>query len=232
MKKILLLLAALSAATFGASTGVHTTTGSNTIDVETKAFIVNSGLVITRTAGTEGDTIKDAIKKATLDHGTLMAGTAAQSQATRTVYIRKTNGQKFPDGTVLNIGLNAPNGNNLLNGETPIPHTLDAAITKATNNNGNYTGAAVSNNTLSITGDDNKTNAADFEVEKDAHYVEVGLTSTIASGVIDSQVAEGNYANTSTLAVRFSKIPTTANDDSYVELADYGTPGQPIATLR
>lgn len=234
MKKILLLLAALSAVSFGASTGVHTTTGSNAIDVETKAFIVNSGLVITRTAGATGDVITDAIKKATLDHGTLMAGTTAKSTATRTVYIRKTNGQNFPNGTVLNIGLNAPNGNNLINGETLIPHTLDAAITKAAYQQRTDSGPAVTNNTLTITGDgdNNKTNAADFKVDDGTHNVQVDLISTIASEAIDSEVAEGNYINTSILSVRFSKIPTTANDETYVELAEYTTAGQPIATLR
>ena len=63
MKKILFGLAALSAMAFGASTGVHNSTyGNNQIDVETKAFIINSGLVITASAGTVDGAPTDAIK--------------------------------------------------------------------------------------------------------------------------------------------------------------------------
>lgn len=231
MKKILFGLAALSAIAFGAdSTGVHNSTyGNNKIDVETRAFIINSGLVITASAGTENDTIADAIKKAVLDHGTLMAGTNAISEVARTVYVRKTNGTNFPEGTVVNIALNADgsNQNNLKNtsGETDnhkIAHQLDASVTNVTYDagSGNSTNG---NQTLSLSSTDKILSAGDFKVTTETHNIPIELKSTIANGGITASHAEGQYTNTSTLAVRFSKIPHTvgSNDGNNSTLADY-----------
>lgn len=234
MKKILFGLAALSAMAFGAaSTGVHNSTyGNNQIDVETRAFIINSGLVITATAGTVStdgvnDPVTDAIKKAVLDHGTLMAGAAsATSEVTRTVHVRKTNGTNFPAGTVLNIALNADasNTNNLKHATAAatIAHTLDANVSGATYNagSGNNTGGA---QTLTLSGDINKVSAGDFKVETATHNIPIVLKSTIDANTLKSVSTEGQYTNTSTLAVRFSKIPHTvgSNDGENSTLADY-----------
>ncbi|MGL5229268.1 MAG: hypothetical protein ACRCZO_10465 [Cetobacterium sp.] len=226
MKKTLLLLAALSTVSF-ASTGVHNSTyGNNQIDVETKAFIVNAGLVITASEGTEG-TVSDAIKKAVLDHGTLMAGTAATSEVARTVYIRKTNGTNFPEGTVLNIALNADatNANNLVNGANTLAHTLDAKVESATYNagSGNSTSGA---QTLSLT-DTTTVSAGDFNITSAINNIPVELKSTIVSGTVSAAAAEGQYSNTSTLAVRFSKIPAANGSDLGTPKADYTTAGTP-----
>lgn len=238
MKKILFGLAALSATAFGASTGVHNSTyGNNQIDVETRAFIINSGLVITASAGTQDGAPTDAIKKAVLDHGTLMAGTTADSTVARTVYVRKTNGTNFPAGTVLNIALNADgtNQNNLNNatattGTTTIAHTLDASV-----DNTNITYQAGSGNstngnqTLSLSSTDKILSAGDFKVTAATHNIPIELKSTIAGSATTASHAEGQYTNTSTLAVRFSKIPHTvgSNDGTDSTLADYTPLGTP-----
>lgn len=239
MKKILFGLAALSAMAFGEttpSTGVHNSVyGNNQIDVETRAFIINSGLVITASEGTvagEGanNPIIDAIKKAVLDHGTLMAGTSATSEVARTVYVRKTNGTNFPVGTVLNIALNADalNTNNLKHttDNANIAHKLDAYVNGAIYDagSGNNTGGAQTL-TLSGEGDENKVSAGDFEVKATTHNIPIELKSTINSSAIGSSLTEGQYTNTSTLAVRFSKIPSTTADAEYK--ADYKTAGDP-----
>lgn len=231
MKKILFGLAALSAMAFGESTGVHNSTyGNNQIDVETRAFIINSGLVITASAGTVStdgvnNPVIDAIKKAVLDHGTLMAGTTANSTVARTVYVRKTNGTNFPEGTVVNIALNADasNINNLKHtGGHTLAHTLTAAVTE---NHAKFKpGFGESTNgaqTLSLAGATGQS-AGNFEVEL-THNIEINLQSVIDSSEITAAKNEGEYINTSTLAVRFSKIPSTTADDKYK--ADYGTPG-------
>lgn len=233
MKKTLLLLAALSAVSFGASTGVHNSTyGNNQIDVETRAFIVNAGLVITASEGTVDSVPTDAIKKAVLDHGTLMAGTSATSEVARTVYIRKTNGTNFPSGTVLNIALNADgtNANDLVNGGSKLAHTLDAKVDSATYNagSGNATAGA---QTLSLTGT-TTVSAGDFNINgTEVNNIPVELKSTIANGVVTASAAEGQYSNTSTLAVRFSKIPSTNEiggtvaDDDRTDNPNNETPG-------
>lgn len=234
MKKILFGLAALSAMAFGegatvptASTGVHTATGSNQIDVETRAYIINSGLVITATAGTEGDTISNAIKKAILDHGTLMAGTNPDSTESKDVFIRRANGGNFPAGTVVNIALNTDgtNKNNLVNGVNTIAHTLDANVSEATYSAGSGTNGG---QTLSLSDDKEKSNG-DFKVLTAIHNIKVALTSTIAANATSGK-AEGQYTNTSTLAVRFSKIPHTvgSNDGEKSTLANYTPLGTPI----
>ena len=74
MKKVLLGLLALSATLIAEpSTGVTGNTGDNQIDITTKAFIVDSGLIITGNNGTT------AIKSIELDHGTIMKGTNENS---------------------------------------------------------------------------------------------------------------------------------------------------------
>lgn len=238
MKKILFGLAALSAMAFGegttvptASTGVHTATGSNQIDVETRAYIINSGLVITASEGNANDTISDAIKKAILDHGTLMAGTTAESSESKDVFIRRTNGGNFPAGTVVNIALNADatHGNKLAKDDNnKIPHTLDADVNGATYSAGSGTNGA-QKLTLSGEGELDKVSNGDFKVVTATYNIKVALTSTIAANAT-AEKAEGKYTNTSTLAVRFSKIPHTvgSNDGENSTLANYTPLGTPI----
>lgn len=232
MKKILFGLAALSAMAFGASTGVHNSVyGNNQIDVETKAFIINSGLVITASAGEVAEEnatnpITDAIKKAVLDHGTLMIGTSATSEVARTVYVRKTSGTNFPEGTVLNIALNADTSytNNLKHATAAatIAHTLDANVRGATYNagSGNTTNGAQKLSLSTTTAE----SAGDFEVKTATHNIPIDLKSTITSAAISGKT-EGQYTNTSTLAVRFSKIPGVNGSTQGTPAADYTTAG-------
>lgn len=239
MKKILFGLAALSAMAFGASTGVHNSVyGNNQIDVETRAFIINSGLVITASAGEADGAPTDAIKKAILDHGTLMAGAGAASTETREVYVRKTNGGIFPKGTVVNIALNHAQTegsfkNKLTHSsattdnvdKTTIAHKLDAKVSGATFKSGSSDKTLTNGTTLTLS--DNTTNHnADFEVEgTETRNIPIELTSTIASGAVKNVTAEGLYTNISTLAVRFSKVPSS-NTTGGTEAATYtGTAG-------
>lgn len=244
MKKILFGLAALSAMAFGAdevipspSTGVHTTRGSNQIDVETRAFIINSGLVITASKGTENDTISDAIKKAVLDHGTLMAGTSKISEVSKTVYVRRTDSKNFPNGTAINIELkHTPPTNGVLNklkyGEATatdkntIPHTLTAAVTNATFNNGNN--MALIDNTLRIF-DKRTSHAGDFVVGEDINNIGVTLKSRIEAQATSALHEEGEYTNTSTLAVKFSKVPQgSVNTNHELATLTSGVPTPPV----
>lgn len=245
MKKILFGLAALSAMAFGAeatpSTGVHTATGSNQIDVETRAYIINSGLVITASAGTastdeSNNPVTDAIKKAVLDHGTLMAGTNAASEVSKTVYVRRADSKNFPNGTAINIELKHAQTGTELNklktgtgtaGDTnSIPHTLTATVANANFNDGNN--GTLDNNTLTIF-NTLGLHAGDFVVEDAKNNIAVTLKSAIAASATNTNHLEGQYTNTSTLAVKFSKVPQGTVNTNH-ELADPNT-GVPTSAL-
>lgn len=133
MKKVLLGLLALSATLTAApltpigpsqSTGVTGTAGNNQIDITTKAFIVDSGLIIT-----DQEDENTAIKSIELDHGTILKTNPAASSVNRNIYIRKNGVNKtFPIGSILEISLKST-GNNLTGPEnSQIPHTLTATI--------------------------------------------------------------------------------------------------------
>lgn len=203
MKKVLLGLLALSAVTMATpSTGVTGGAGENQIDITTKAFIINSGLIITESAdGTA------AIKSVELDHGTIMLGRNTDSTVNRNVFIRKTNGSNFPEGTVLGVSLDGGSKNQLKNGDNVMKHTLTAKVDVAS-----ATGE-IEGNTLTV--EDTTTSAEDqFTVAKDKGAVGVNLMSTInqsqyASG---TGLVEGAYENISTLSVKLSKVPQTPGE--------------------
>lgn len=203
MKKVLLGLLALSATLMAAtttpppSTGVTGNAGENKIDVKTKAYIVNSGLIITGEA--EGTT---AIKSIELDHGTILAGTDADSTTTRTVYIKRVTGADFPANTVLEVALNSPLGNNLTNSTRSgsMAHTLTATVKD-------------NSKVLSLSGDTIK-EAKDTFTIGDVNNIPVALTSVIAKDQYANPAnsPEGEYNNTSTLSVKFSKNPGTVTE--------------------
>lgn len=193
MKKVLLGLLALSATlTAEPSTGETGNAGENQIDIKTKVYIVNSGLIITGDAS--GNT---AIKSVELDHGTILAGTNTNSTTTRTVYIRRVAGAAFPKNTVLEVALNSPAGNNLTNSARSgsMAHTLTAHVNRI-------------NEPLSLSGD-TKSQQKKFITGDNDDYIPVELTSVIAKEQYASSTSspEGEYNNTSTLSVRFSKNP-------------------------
>lgn len=206
MKKVLLGLLALSATLMAESTGITGNAGENQIDITTKAFIVDSGLIITETeSGTA------AIKSIELDHGTIMKTNTAASSVGRDIYIRKNGTNKtFPTGSILEISLKSSDNN--LTGpkvsevESKIPHTLTAtidsthAITKGT----------LSSQDLILTGtgtaSTSKTNQ--FATSEGVTAVKVSLKSDIAAEAISTaSLNEGLHSNTSTLSVKFSKVP-------------------------
>ncbi|MGL4652833.1 hypothetical protein [Cetobacterium sp.] len=197
MKKILIGLLALSATAMATSTGITTGTGDNSIDISTKAFIINSGLIIT-----ESPNEITAIKSVELDHGTLMIGRNEDSSVDRNVYIRKSTGSNLPAGAVLEIALTST-GNNLVNGSSSIPHTLTAQIDT------NATSTAL-NNSLVVAGDTIKSKTEFTVVGSDVNAVGINLKSEIAQGNLatDKNLVEGAYSNTSTLSVKLSKVPT------------------------
>ncbi len=201
MKKVLLGLLALSATLMATTTtpspGVTGNAGENQIDVKTKAYIVNSGLIITGEA-----TGITAIKSVELDHGTILAGTAADSTATRTVYIRRVAGANFPANTVLEVALKSPSGNNLINStddNKSMAHTLTAVVNSSSKN-------------LSLSGDNSE--AKDTFTIAATNHIPVALTSVIAQDQYATPVnsPEGEYNNTSTLSVKFSKNPDTVTE--------------------
>lgn len=201
MKKVLLGLLALSATLMAStttppSTGVTGNAGENQIDVKTKAYIVNSGLIITGEA-----TGIIAIKSVELDHGTILAGTNTNSTAERTVYIRRVAGANFPANTVLEVALNSPSGNILTNSTRSgsMAHTLTAVVNSDSKN-------------LSLSGNTNN-EAKAFTIGA-VNNIPVALTSVINSDqyATDDGLVEGEYNNTSTLSVRFSKNPGTVTE--------------------
>ena len=198
MKKVLLGLLALSATLMAApSTGETGTAGENQIDITTKAFIVDSGLIIT-----DKENGTTAIKSIELDHGTIMKSINADSSVDRNIFVRKTSGSDFPEGTILNIAIESQN--NILQGlssEATIPHRLTATI--------DDTATAEYTQILFLAGE-NVTKAENiFTVRKKKSSVGINLRSDITSTALNNtNLAEGAYSNTSTLSVKFSKIPT------------------------
>ena len=198
MKKVLLGLLALSATLIAEpSTGVTGNTGDNQIDITTKAFIVDSGLIITDNNGTT------AIKSIELDHGTIMKGTNENSSMTRKIYVKKTNDSFFPKDAVLEIAINSQD-NMLKNLSSTIPHRLTATIDTAASGYNNK-------QSLVLEGDSNTNDKNQFTVGESQNLVGIELNSYILKDNLNSDnLSEGLYSNTSTLSVKFSKIPTVA----------------------
>lgn len=205
MKKVLLGLLALSATLMAApSTGEAGSAGENQIDITTKAFIVDSGLIITESVdGTS------AIKSIELDHGTIMKTNTAASSVNRDIYIRKNGNNKiFPTGSILEISLTG--NSNLANENSKIPHTLTAKIDSNNATNAGNTTDITDTLTLSGSEDNSTSQTNQFKTLEGSSAIKVSLKSDIAANVISNatNLAEGAYSNTSTLSVKFSKIPT------------------------
>lgn len=197
MKKVLLGLLALSATLMAESLSNGGTSGDKSIQIDTKAYVIDSGLIITTDVnGTS------SIPKVELDHGRILATAEATSTVTKDIFVKKSNGSNFPSGTELNIGLTASDGNNLKNGNSIIAHTL-TATTDATD----ATGTAIS-----LSGDNSTNVSGNFTVGADKSSVKVTLSSVIAPGALTGGgFADGEYSNTSTLKVKISKIPTATS---------------------
>ena len=198
MKKVLLGLLALSATLMAESTAPETgnlgASGENRIDINTKAFIIDSGLIITERP--EGIT---AIRSIELDHGTIMKGSTTSSEVIRPIYIKRANNKPFPDNTMLEIALKSPH-NNLINlpGRASLAHTLTGTVSNAT--------SATSNGlTLTLSETNGESNNI-FSTNKT--HIQVDLKSEItATEFGKNNLVEGNYSNVSTLNVKFSKNP-------------------------
>lgn len=223
MKKVLLGLLALSATLMAESTGITGNAGENQIDITTKAFIVDSGLIITETeSGTA------AIKSIELDHGTIMKTNTAASSVERNIYIRKNGDNKtFPTGSILEISLKSTDNNltgpSVNNKDSKIPHTLTAGINSSHATSAGDTSIG-QNLTLTGEGTNSTSKTNQFATVANATSVNVTLKSEIAAGIINSTTLnEGLHSNTSTLSVRFSKIPTVPGTS---------TVNQPAGTSR
>ncbi|MGL5780285.1 hypothetical protein [Cetobacterium sp.] len=206
MKKVLLGLLALSAALMAESAGVTEVNGENQIDITTKAFIVDSGLIITETP--DGG----AIQSVELDHGTIIKGTQTSPSITKDIYIRKSNTTtSIPGGAILNVTLKSPH-NDLASGDgmnrSKIPHTLTASIDRSS-----ATAQNNSNQNLILAGNaQDSTLKTNYYIVNDGgvNSIKVTLNSTIAANDLsnDKVLNEGTHSNTSTLSVKYSKIPT------------------------
>ena len=119
----------------------------------------------------------------------------------RNIYIRKTNGNNFPENAVLEIGINSTSNDLTTTGSngSVIPHVLTATIdSSASGVNGEVL-------ELSTT---TKGDKDQFTVGNGKDAVGVNLKSDIVSGSLgDAGLAEGAYSNTSTLSVKYSKLP-------------------------
>ncbi|MGL5210076.1 hypothetical protein [Cetobacterium sp.] len=198
MKKVLLGLLALSATLMAApSTGNIGANGENHIDINTKAFIVNSGLIITERP--EGG---EAIRSIELDHGTIMKGSTSPSEVARPIYIKRANDEPFPNNTMLDITLTSSNNNliNLHSRTSALTHSLTAKVYNASP-------AHFSKDSLSLSQSNiNDTNI--FSTNTDTKHIQVDLKSEITASEFEkTDLVEGAYSNTSTLSVRFSKNP-------------------------
>lgn len=195
MKKVLLGLLALSATLMAESLTNGGTSGDQSIEVTTKAYVIDSGLIITTD---ENGT--SSIPNVELDHGRILATAEASSTARKDIFIKKSNGQAFPNETTLNIALNSMD-NDLKNGNSSIAHTLTAIV--------DPNDASGENVSLS---DDLKNHNNDFTVGENKSSIKVTLQSAIAEGALkDGDFADGEYRNTSTLKVKISKIPTATS---------------------
>lgn len=198
MKKVLLGLLALSATLMAESTAPETgnlgANGENRIDINTKAFIIDSGLIITERP--EGG---EAIKTIELDHGTIMKGSTTSSEVVRPIYIKRVNNKPFPDNTMLKIALTSTN-NNLVNlpGRASLAHTLTGTVSNATS-------ATSAGDILTLSGTNGESNNI-FSTDKT--HIQVDLKSKIEAAEFGKDnLVEGNYSNVSTLNVKFSKNP-------------------------
>lgn len=201
MKKVLLGLLALSATLMAESTGITGNAGENQIDITTKAFIVDSGLIITESPN------GGAIKSIELDHGTIMKTNTAASSTDRNIYIKKSNGSAFPTNSILEISLKSTDNNLTGPQASNIPHTLTATVDAATA----ATAGTGDTNVFALSlAADKKLHTNQFKTLEGKSAVNVNLKSDIAAGVISkaTNLVEGAYSNTSTLSVKFSKIPT------------------------
>lgn len=198
MKKVLLGLLALSATLMAApSTGNIGANGENHIDINTKAFIVNSGLIITERP--EGG---EAIRSIELDHGTIMKGSTSSSEVARPIYIKRVNNEPFPNNTMLDITLTSSNNNlaNLNNATLSLAHSLTAKVYNASPAHFSKDSLSLSQSKL------NDTNI--FSTNTDTEHIQVDLKSEITASEFEkTDLVEGSYSNTSTLSVRFSKNP-------------------------
>lgn len=195
MKKVLLGLLALSATLVAESLENTGSSADQSIQINTKAYVIDSGLIITGSSDT-------AIGSVELDHGRILATSKAASTASKDIYVKKSNGSNFTEGTTLNIGLTSSN-NVLTNssttsttGKTTIAHTL-TATTDATGD------------PISLSNTDNVTNG-DFTVGNNKSSVKVTLQSNILEGALaGGGFADGEYNNISTLTVKISRIPSS-----------------------
>ncbi|MDX8335205.1 hypothetical protein [Candidatus Cetobacterium colombiensis] len=194
MKKILLGLLALSTTLMAQSLENTGDTGKASIQIDTKATVINSGLIIT---GQENGT--GAISQLDLDHGVILATAEATSTVNKDVFVKRANEGTFPEGTVLEVKLNAAAGNNLKNGDNAIAHTLTAAVDSNSTTGGS----------IALTGA-TTTATNEFAVLENKNNVKINLESKIAAGALagalDQELVDGDYTNVSTLTVKISKI--------------------------
>ena len=192
MKKILLGLLAVSAIAMGTTTAKED--GSASVRIETKAFIVSSGLIITD--GTNGI---DAVE---LNHGYVLETDKNKKTQTKDIYIKKINGTGFFGGSEIEVTLAplVPSVTANLKHSTSdaeIQHTLSANLRPVT-------GASLKKKINISIGGDVTSSTDTVVITSDISAIPFQLISsfTLPSG----NIAEGEYANTATLTVKYSKV--------------------------
>lgn len=194
MKKILLGLLAVSAIAMG---NTSPSDGSTSVQIETKAFIVSSGLIITdNVSGTTG------IGTVELNHRYVLETDKDEKTQTKNIYVKKTNGVGFFGGSEIAVTLASPETANLKNttANTEILHTLSANLGTVTGASWKNIGAISisgtkisSTNTVAIPEGNNNITAIPFQLKS---------SFTLPS----ESIAEGEYGNIATLTVRYSKV--------------------------
>lgn len=194
MKKILLGLLAVSAIAMGATSSLD---GPGSIEIETKAFIVSSGLIITDSSNED-----KGIDKIELNHMYVLETDKTEKTQTKDIYIKKINGTGFFGGSEIEVTLASLETANLKNTKAnkEIPHTLSAVLISTSGvtlkNSGDITIAGTtttSTNTVAIENGNNTITAIPFQIKSNF---------TLPS----ENIAEGEYNNTATLTVKYSKV--------------------------
>ena len=149
MKKILIGLFALSILELGIRTVSRSADSGASIEVTTRAFVMNSGLIVT-----DSPTGTAALSSLTLDHGSITAGQT--SAVASDIYIRNVTGNEISQGTAITMQLTTAQGNVLTGSsvDSTITHTLLAAVAREDAQYIPGTGDNnVKDNVLTLTGD-------------------------------------------------------------------------------
>lgn len=194
MKKIFLGLLAVSAIAMG---NTVSSDGSASLIIETKAFIVSSGLMITDSTNSQ-----NGIDNIQLNHMYILETDKSEKTQTKDIYIKKINGTGFFGGSEIEVTLASSGTANLKNtaDNAEIPHTLSANL-------GTVTGASwATGGNISIGGDIISSTNRVAIAEGNNNITEIPFQLESSFTLPSESISEGEYANTATLTVKYSKV--------------------------